>query len=131
MVHLIKCDIEGSEFAFLESYGDLLRKTRRMAIEFHSHFGDIAKATDTLRGMGFSKVSVLRESAMAPTIYFSRAVVITVFILAPLTATSVYIFSAVMSQSPPAPNLTALPSCLVLGGSDDQLSLRPSASYGR
>ena len=72
VVHLIKCDIEGSEFAFLDNYADLLRKTRRIAIEFHSHFGDIARATETLKQMGFTRVTTSRESALAPTIYFSR-----------------------------------------------------------
>ena len=72
VVHLIKCDIEGSEFAFLENYADLLKKTRRVVIEFHSHFGDIAQATEALRNMGFSKVSVLRDSTLSPTIYFAR-----------------------------------------------------------
>ena len=72
VVHLIKCDIEGSEFAFLENYADLLKKTRRVVIEFHSHFGDIARATETLRQMGFAKVTTLRESTVTPTIYFSR-----------------------------------------------------------
>lgn len=38
----------------------------------------------------------IQKKTILSTIYFSRAVVITVFILAPLTATSVYIFSAVM-----------------------------------
>ena len=73
VVHLIKCDIEGSEFAFLENYAELLGKTRRVVIEFHSPFGDIARATETLRNMGFPKVITLRESPQTPTIYFSRA----------------------------------------------------------
>ena len=72
VIHLIKCDIEGSEFPFFESYPELLRKTRRMVIEFHSPFGDITRATEALRGVGFSKVTTLRESAISPTIYFSR-----------------------------------------------------------
>ncbi|QJC56713.1 Hexuronate transporter [Polaromonas vacuolata] len=38
----------------------------------------------------------IQKKTILSTIYFSRAVVITVFILAPLTATSVYIFSTVM-----------------------------------
>ena len=71
-VHLIKCDIEGSEFAFLENYAGLLGKTKRLVIEFHSAFGDIAAATGKLRGMGFTKVKVLRESPLSPTVYFSR-----------------------------------------------------------
>lgn len=73
VVHLIKCDIEGSEFAFLENYPALLGKTRRVVIEFHSPFGDIARATESLKQMGFVKVQTLRESTITPTIYFSRA----------------------------------------------------------
>ena len=72
VVHLIKCDIEGSEYGFLDNYAGLLGKTRRIVIEFHSAFGDIAAATEKLRGMGFTKGKVLRESALAPTVYFSR-----------------------------------------------------------
>jgi len=73
VVHLIKCDIEGSEYEFLANYRDLFAKTRRIVIEFHSPFGDIAAATEKLKGMGFTKVEVLRESQQTPTIYFSRA----------------------------------------------------------
>jgi FkbM family methyltransferase len=72
VVHLIKCDIEGSEFPLIESYPDLLRKTRRIVIEFHSPFGDIARACETLKALGFAKMSVLRESPVAPTICFSK-----------------------------------------------------------
>ena len=72
-IHLIKCDVEGSEFEFLENYAGLLAKTRRLVIEFHSPFGDIAAATEKIKGMGFTKVTVLRESQQTPTIYFSRA----------------------------------------------------------
>ena len=73
VVHLIKCDIEGSEYAFLDNYAELLAKTRRVVIEFHSPFGDIVAATEKLKGMGFTKVITLRESTVTPTIYFSRA----------------------------------------------------------
>ena len=73
VVHLIKCDIEGSEYAFLENYAELLGKTRRVVIEFHSPFGDIARATEMIRNMGFPKVTTLRDSPQTPTIYFSRA----------------------------------------------------------
>ena len=73
VIHLIKCDIEGSEFSLIESYPALLRKTRRMVIEFHSPFGDIPRAIETMKNLGFTKVSTLRESALTPTIYFSRA----------------------------------------------------------
>lgn len=72
VVHLIKCDIEGSEFTFIDNYPGLLAKTRRIAIEFHAPFGDIGKAVERLRGMGFNKVVTLRDSAATPTIYFAR-----------------------------------------------------------
>jgi FkbM family methyltransferase len=72
VVHLIKCDIEGSEFQFLECYPELLAKTRRVALEFHSPFGDIAQATEKLRGLGFTKITTLRESPETPTICFAR-----------------------------------------------------------
>lgn len=72
VIHLIKCDIEGSEFALIENYPELLRKTSRVVIEFHSPFGDIARATEILKNMGFSKAMILRESSLTPTIYFSR-----------------------------------------------------------
>ena len=72
-IHLIKCDIEGSEFSLIESYPALLRKTRRVVIEFHSPFGDIPRATAAMRSMGFTKVATLRESTLTPTIYFSKA----------------------------------------------------------
>ncbi len=72
VIHLIKCDIEGSEFSLIESYPALLRKTRRVVIEFHSPFGDIPRATETMRSLGFTQVATLRESTLTPTIYFSK-----------------------------------------------------------
>ena len=72
VIHLLKCDIEDSEFTLIESYPELLRKTRRAVIEFHSPFGDIPRATETLKGLGFSKVVTLRESPLTPTVYFAR-----------------------------------------------------------
>ena len=72
-IHLIKCDIEGSEFSLIESYPALLGKTRRVVIEFHSPFGDIPRATETMRSLGFTKTVTLRESTLTPTVYFSKA----------------------------------------------------------
>lgn len=69
---LVKCDIEGSEFDFIRSYPDLLGKTKRLVIEFHSAFGDIPDALDRLKTMGFSRSIVLREDAQTPVIYLSR-----------------------------------------------------------
>ena len=72
-IDLIKCDIEGSEYDFLRSYPDLLKKTARLVIEFHSTFGDIAEAVKCIKEMGFERSVVLRDDASCPVIYFSRA----------------------------------------------------------
>lgn len=72
VIDLIKCDIEGSEYDFLRSYPDLLKKTTRMVIEFHSAFGDIAEATRMVTNSGFTRVAVLREDSQTPVVYFSR-----------------------------------------------------------
>jgi FkbM family methyltransferase len=71
-IDLIKCDIEGSEFDFIQSYPDLLRKTVRLVIEFHSAFGGVAEAVDRLKVAGFGRPVVLREDAKTPVIYLSR-----------------------------------------------------------
>ncbi len=71
-IDLIKCDIEGSEFDFLQSYPDLLKKTARMVIEFHSAFGSVAEALDRLTALGMGRRVVLRDDAQTPVIYVSR-----------------------------------------------------------
>ena len=72
VIDLIKCDIEGSEYDFLQSYPDLLKKTARLVIEFHAAFGDIVEAVRRVEEAGFGRSVVLREDAHAPVIYFSR-----------------------------------------------------------
>ena len=52
-IDLIKCDIEGSEFDFIGSYPNLLRRCRSVVIEFHPAFGDVEAAKEKLRGHGF------------------------------------------------------------------------------
>lgn len=73
-IDLLKCDIEGSEFLFLQTYPDLLRKTERLVIEFHLPFGDVAAAEATLRDLGFPECLVLSESGAVKTCYFRRTV---------------------------------------------------------
>lgn len=73
VIDLIKCDVEGSEFDFLASYPDLLKKTARLVIEFHSAFGDVTKAVQRIKDAGFARSVVLREDAQTPVYYFARA----------------------------------------------------------
>ena len=72
-IDLIKCDIEGSEYDFIQAYPDLLQKTARLVIEFHSAFGDVAEAVKRVKDAGFARSVVLREDAQTPVIYFARA----------------------------------------------------------
>lgn len=60
-IDLVKCDIEGSEQAFLESYGPLLSRTRRIVVELHEAFVDYGACRDLLREAGFT----LRETDVA------------------------------------------------------------------
>jgi FkbM family methyltransferase len=73
VIDLIKCDIEGSEFDFINTYADLLTKTVRLVVEFHSTFGDPLSAAEALAGMGFHHRAILRDSPETPVFYFSRA----------------------------------------------------------
>lgn len=59
---LVKCDIEGSEFAFLRNYPELLSRTRLLVIEFHHAFGSTEAASEALRAMGWEEVERVREA---------------------------------------------------------------------
>jgi FkbM family methyltransferase len=72
-IDLIKCDIEGSEFSFINAYPELLRRTRRLVIEFHAPFGNISEAIETLAGYGLKRRAVLRDSAASPAMLFSQS----------------------------------------------------------
>ena len=52
-VDLVKCDVEGSEWDFLRSYGPLLARTRRVVVELHEAFVDYAACRAVLRDAGF------------------------------------------------------------------------------
>ena len=49
-IHLLKCDIEGSELSFIQSYPDLLQKTRAVVIEFHPEFCNPQHCIQQLKG---------------------------------------------------------------------------------
>jgi FkbM family methyltransferase len=61
IVDLIKCDIEGSEFDFLENYSDLLRRTRLLAIEFHPYHCDVSACRKLLDSYGFAQQRVINN----------------------------------------------------------------------
>ena len=55
-IDLVKCDVEGSEWDFLRSYGPLLARTRRVVVELHEAFVDYAACRGVLRDAGFTLV---------------------------------------------------------------------------
>jgi FkbM family methyltransferase len=63
-VDFLKCDIEGSEFALFEEGDDWLASIRRIALEFHCEFGDVASLAARLRQFGFQVR--LRDSNLLP-----------------------------------------------------------------
>lgn len=52
-IDLLKCDIEGSEFAFLDPDSALFDRCRQIVIEIHEFGGELQKFVDVLRGKGF------------------------------------------------------------------------------
>jgi len=72
VIDLIKCDIEGSEFDFIQAYPGLLARTQRLVVEFHAAFGDVGRAADCLKAAGFDRRQDLRTSEENPVVYFGR-----------------------------------------------------------
>lgn len=60
-IDLLKCDIEGSELAFLESYADLLDRVGIAVVELHHQHCDTARCLEILRSAGFVGEQRLRE----------------------------------------------------------------------
>lgn len=73
-IDLLKCDIEGSEFEFLENYPALLQKTARLVVEFHATLGNIEKAKERLRAAGFNSLNELRNDALTSVCLATRQV---------------------------------------------------------
>jgi FkbM family methyltransferase len=70
-IDLLKCDIEGAELLFLETYGDLLGKVRSAVFEFHHEMCDTKKCRDILLRSGFRE-TVLRETPTFSVNYLTR-----------------------------------------------------------
>ncbi len=61
VIHLLKCDIEGAEEAFLETYPDVLAKVRRAVFEFHPGQCDVDRCLVMLRAYGFIHQVIYRS----------------------------------------------------------------------
>jgi FkbM family methyltransferase len=60
-IDLLKCDIEGSEVAFLDSYRDLLERVRVAVFELHGDRCDTTKCEQVLSAAGFKNRRVTTE----------------------------------------------------------------------
>lgn len=73
-IDLIKCDIEGSEFDFIDNYEDLLRKTRAAVFEFHRYGRNLDAARSKLSHYGFDCRKVLRDAEHYSIEFYTREV---------------------------------------------------------
>lgn len=71
-IDLLKCDIEGSEGEFIESYGDLLGIVRHAVFEFHHEHVDAARARQLLADAGLKRHRVLMSTPVVSVEMFWR-----------------------------------------------------------
>jgi FkbM family methyltransferase len=74
-IALIKCDIEGSEADFLESYSALLARTDNVVIEVHTMVCEASRCHDILRDAGFVLLHHVKDAPGLTVDLFSRRVV--------------------------------------------------------
>jgi FkbM family methyltransferase len=74
-IHLLKCDIEGSELSFIQNYPDLLQKTHAIVIEFHPEFCDAEHCIQQLKEHSFVESQMRKEYGNCFIQYFRREVV--------------------------------------------------------
>jgi FkbM family methyltransferase len=71
-IDLLKCDIEGSEGAFLRNYADLLQKTQVAIIEFHEPQCGASVGVPQMMATGFIRSHLLLNQGHAQTWFFER-----------------------------------------------------------
>lgn len=71
-VDLIKCDIEGSELDFLQSYESLLKRTRLLVIEFHPRHCSVSACRELLDAYGFCKACTIKSQPTHSLEMYSR-----------------------------------------------------------
>ena len=71
-IHLLKCDIEGSELQFIETYTDLLRKVESAVFELHPKVCDTDRCVHLLNEAGFVRYELLRKTEDFMVAHFLR-----------------------------------------------------------
>ena len=70
-IDLLKCDIEGSELEFIETYRNLLHKVKYAVFEMHHHQCDTDKCVSALESLGFQQ-TILRANKSFSVSFYSR-----------------------------------------------------------
>ena len=71
-IALLKCDVEGSELAFLESYPELLARVQSAVFELHSGLCDTDACARALARSGLRPRKQLRRSRSTSLEWFAR-----------------------------------------------------------
>jgi FkbM family methyltransferase len=71
-IALVKCDIEGAEQAFIESYPGLLRRVQILVLEFHHELCDVRRSRELLDAAGLVHGRVLRAYGRCTVELFGR-----------------------------------------------------------
>lgn len=71
-IQLLKCDIEGSELTFLETYRPELSAVRSIVIELHKDLCDTQRCIQILEAAGFHNLRLLRESPTTSVAFMWR-----------------------------------------------------------
>ncbi|HEX6750632.1 MAG TPA: FkbM family methyltransferase [Longimicrobium sp.] len=71
-IDLLKCDIEGSEERFAESYGALLGRVGTVVVELHPGLCDTDRCLALMRDAGLGEATVLREARETFVVLLTR-----------------------------------------------------------
>jgi FkbM family methyltransferase len=71
-IDLLKCDIEGSELLFIQTYAALLCRTKRVVIELHHDQCDTKECVRLMEGLGFQQ-AILRGNSSFSVVLFTRS----------------------------------------------------------
>jgi FkbM family methyltransferase len=69
-IGLIKCDIEGSEYHFVQNYKDLIYRSNLLVIEVHSNTEGSVNLEEEILHLGFDTRYKLRETDHAKLLFF-------------------------------------------------------------
>lgn len=71
-IDLLKCDIEGAEFDFVEEFPEFFRKVKAAVFEFHNYGRSIADCRKTIMSYGLTPREVLRQTDLFTIELFAR-----------------------------------------------------------